>query len=166
MAGAGVTVVKALAFGLTGGRVVRLAEGDNTRGQVRSPLLPGSAGGTVRGVLRLEGLAVFALALAAYAQFGAGWGFFAWLFLLPDLSFLAYLAGPRVGAITYNAAHSYAGALALLAGGVLGAMPVLLALGLVWCAHIGADRALGYGLKYASGFGATHLGRLGRADPW
>lgn len=115
MAGAGVTVVKALAFGVAGGRVVRLAESEGTRGQVQSPLLPGSAGGTVRGVLRLEGLAVVALALAAYAQFGAGWGFFAWLVLLPDLSFLAYLAGPRVGAISYNAAHSYVGALALLA---------------------------------------------------
>ncbi|WP_397437164.1 DUF4260 domain-containing protein [Polaromonas sp. UC242_47] len=159
-------MVKALAFGVAGGRVVRLAESEGTRGQVQSPLLPGSAGGTVRGVLRLEGLAVVALALAAYAQFGAGWGFFAWLVLLPDLSFLAYLAGPRVGAISYNAAHSYVGALALLAWGVLGAMPVLLALGLVWCVHIGVDRALGYGLKYASGFGATHLGRLGRADPW
>jgi hypothetical protein len=163
---AGVTVAKALAFGVAGGRVVRLAESKGTREQVRSPLLPGSAGGAVRGVLRLEGLAVFALAVAAYAQFGAGWSFFFGLFLLPDLSFLAYLAGPRVGAISYNAAHSYVGALALLAGGVLGAMPVLLALGLVWCAHIGVDRALGYGLKYASGFGATHLGRLGRADPW
>ena len=35
--------------------------------------------------------------------------------------------------------------------------------GLIWIAHVGFDRALGYGLKYASGFGDTHLGRIGRA---
>jgi hypothetical protein len=129
-------------------------------------LTAGSAGGGVRSLLRLEGLAVLALSVAAYAQFGAGWGWFALLFLLPDLSFLGYLAGSRVGARAYNAAHSYAGPLALLAAGMLDAMPALLAIALVWCAHIGFDRALGYGLKYASGFGDTHLGPIGRADPW
>jgi hypothetical protein len=36
-------------------------------------------------------------------------------------------------------------------------------LALIWLAHIGIDRALGYGLKYASGFGFTHLGRIGPA---
>jgi hypothetical protein len=126
----------------------------------------GSASGGVRLLLRAEGLVVLAASVAAYAQFGAGWGWFALLFLLPDLSFLAYLAGPRAGAAAYNAAHSYAGPLGLLALGVLGAQPGLLAIALVWCAHIGFDRALGYGLKYASGFGQTHLGRVGRADPW
>jgi hypothetical protein len=29
-------------------------------------------------------------------------------------------------------------------------------------AHIGIDRALGYGLKYSTGFGFTHLGRIGK----
>jgi hypothetical protein len=85
---------------------------------------------------------------------------------VPDLSFVAYLAGSRAGAVAYNAAHSYVGALMLLAAGVLGAVPLVLAMALVWCAHIGFDRMLGYGLKYGAGFGETHLGRLGRADPW
>ena len=58
------------------------------------------------------------------------------------------------------------GALALLALGVLAAMPTALAVALVWLAHIGFDRALGYGLKYAAGFDRTHLGRIGQADPW
>ncbi len=120
----------------------------------------------MRTLLRMEGLAVLALATAAYAQFGAGWGWFALLFLLPDLSFLAYLAGPRVGAAAYNAAHSYVLPVMLLAMGVLGTAPAVLAVALVWFAHIGFDRALGYGLKYASGFRQTHLGPIGRADPW
>jgi hypothetical protein len=125
----------------------------------------GSVSGGVRLLLRAEGLVVLAASVAAYAQFGAGWGWFAALFLLPDVSFLAYLAGPRAGAWAYNAMHSYLGAVALLAVGVLGGMPMLLAVGLVWCAHIGFDRLLGYGLKYSAGFGHTHLGRLGRRDP-
>ena len=132
----------------------------------REVAVPGSASGGVRLLLRAEGLMVLAASVAAYAQFGAGWGWFAALFLLPDLSFLAYLAGPRWGALAYNAAHSYLGAVGLLAVGVLGASPMLLAAALVWCAHIGFDRALGYGLKYAAGFGQTHLGRIGRPDPW
>jgi hypothetical protein len=127
---------------------------------------PGSVNGGVRLLLRAEGLVVLAAAVAAYAQFGAGWGWFAALFLLPDVSFLAYLAGPRWGALAYNAAHSYLGAVGLLAVGVLGASPMLLAAALVWCAHIGFDRLLGYGLKYGAGFGHTHLGRLGPQDPW
>jgi hypothetical protein len=126
----------------------------------------GAVNGGVRLLLRLEGLAVLAAALAAYAQFGAGWGLFAGLFLLPDAALLAYLAGPRIGAMVYNASHSYAAPLVLLLAGILGAVPVFLALGLVWCAHIGFDRMLGYGLKYGSGFAATHLGRIGQADPW
>ena len=116
-------------------------------------------------MLRLEGLSVLAAAVAAYTQLGAGWGAFAMLFLLPDLSFLGYLAGSRVGAIAYNAAHSYIGPVALLALGFVGGVPAALAFGLIWCAHIGLDHALGYGLKYVSEFGAKHLGRVGRADP-
>lgn len=126
----------------------------------------GSANGGVRLLLRAEGLMVLAASVAAYAQFGAGWGWFAALFLLPDLSFAAYLAGPRWGALAYNAAHSYLGAVGLLAVGALGGSPLLLAAALVWCAHIGFDRLLGYGLKYGAGFGHTHLGRLGPQDPW
>jgi hypothetical protein len=32
-------------------------------------------------------------------------------------------------------------------------------------AHIGLDRALGYGLKYNAGFVFTHLGRIGKVRP-
>lgn len=134
--------------------------------RIATAVAPGSANGGVRLLLRAEGLVVVVAATAAYAQVGAGWGWFAALFLVPDLSFLAYLAGPRAGALAYNAMHSYLGAVGLLAAGVLGAAPMLVAGGLVWCAHIGFDRALGYGLKYAAGFGQTHLGRIGRPDPW
>ncbi|MBO0751473.1 MAG: DUF4260 domain-containing protein [Bradyrhizobiaceae bacterium] len=116
----------------------------------------------MRLLLRLEGAAALATAVAFYAHGGFSWLMFAALFLAPDVSMLAYLAGPRAGAAVYNAAHTYALPLPLLAAGLLTGAPTLTAAALIWIAHIGFDRALGYGLKYASGFGDTHLGRIGR----
>jgi len=120
------------------------------------------AGGGVRWLLRLEGLAVAAAAAIMYEKSGFGWGVFALYFLAPDVSLLGYLAGNRFGAIAYNAAHSYLGALACFSAGLMLASPALEVAGLIWCAHIGFDRALGFGLKYAAGFRFTHLGQIGR----
>lgn len=120
--------------------------------------------GTVRSWLRLEALALLVLGCALFSQSGFGWGRFFALFLLPDLSMLGYLAGPRVGARAYNLAHSTVGPLVLAAATFVGLLPAsLLALSYIWLAHIGMDRALGYGLKYEEGFGLTHLGLIGRA---
>ena len=124
--------------------------------------MSGATVGAVRIVLRLEGLCVLIAASVAYSKFGLGWGTFALYFLTPDLSFLGYLAGPKVGAIAYNSAHSYIAAIGCLVTGVLLPAPAILCAGIIWCAHIGFDRALGYGLKYSAGFGFTHLGRIGR----
>jgi len=118
--------------------------------------------GGVRILLRLEGLAVLGVALTAYSQTGAGWRLFAILFLVPDLSVLAYLAGKRAGAIAYNTAHCYILPLALVGASLFG-YSELEPYALIWIAPIGFDRALGFGLKYSSGFGHTHLGLLGRA---
>ncbi len=124
--------------------------------------MAGETTGVVRIVLRLEGLLVLVAALLAYGKLGTGWATFAWFFLLPDISFLGYLAGPRTGAIAYNIAHSYIGPVACLVASQIFAAPLLLTVGLIWCAHVGFDRALGYGLKYSTGFKYTHLGRIGR----
>ncbi|KKB35215.1 hypothetical protein QY97_01956 [Bacillus thermotolerans] len=37
---------------------------------------------------------------------------------------------------------------------------MVLAVGLIWSAHIGMDRAIGYGLKYSTHFKDTHLNRV------
>jgi len=117
--------------------------------------------GTVTGapnlILRAEGLAVLVASVWAYAWLGGGWGLFALLILAPDLSALGYLAGPRAGATAYNAAHTYLWPFALLALGQFGDLPMGTGLALIWAAHIGMDRAVGYGLKYARRFKATHL---------
>jgi hypothetical protein len=123
---------------------------------------PAVAGG-VRVLLRLEGAALFALATFLFGKTGMSWWLYLLLVLAPDLGLLGYLGGPRAGAAIYNATHSLIGPAALAAGGFLFPSFDLIALALIWIAHIGADRALGLGLKYADGFGFTHLGRLGWA---
>lgn len=117
-----------------------------------------------RQFLRLEGVAVFAAALGAYVAVDGRLWLLLVLALAPDLAMLGYLAGPRVGSRVYNAVHTYVAPLALAGVGVLAAAPVLTSVALVWAAHIGADRALGYGLKYPTGFGDTHLGTKGEHD--
>ena len=82
--------------------------------------------------------------------------------VVPDLSFAAYFAGPRAGAIVYNAAHSYMAPMALMTTGFALSSPLVLSIAMIWLAHIGIDRALGYGLKYVAGFAFTHLGRIGK----
>jgi hypothetical protein len=114
----------------------------------------------VRALLRLEGLAVFALALYAYRSLGGGWLWFVVFFLAPDLSMLGYLAGARAGSAAYNVVHTYAAAAALLAAGHLGHVPLLSLAGCLLAAHIGADRSLGYGLKYPTAFKDSHLQRV------
>jgi hypothetical protein len=113
-----------------------------------------------RVLLRLEGLAVAAAAAALYAHEDFGWLLFVLLILAPDLSALGYLAGPRVGAVSYDVAHTTVLPLALGIGGVLADAGLAIQLALVWLVHIGADRLLGYGLKYPSGFKDTHLQRV------
>jgi hypothetical protein len=122
----------------------------------------GFASGGVRAVLRLEGGAAFAAAIALYGHAGFSWLLFVLLFFAPDLSMLAYLAGPRAGALVYNLVHTYALALPLALLGFGFGSAVASALGLILVAHIGFDRLLGYGLKYGSAFGDTHLGRIAR----
>lgn len=109
-------------------------------------------------------MAAAGLAIAIWVP-GAGW--MPWLMLLaPDLAMVGYLAGPRVGAAVYNAAHLYAAGLILMLAGAATGHPPAIAAGALWMAHVGADRALGFGLKLPSGFRHTHLGHIGKGgDP-
>jgi hypothetical protein len=120
----------------------------------------GAATGGVNILLRLEGLTLFVGMVMLYWAWDGSWLVFALLFFVPDLSFLD-LSNARLGAQVYNAAHSYMAPVALLTLGFGLASPLTLSIALIWLAHIGIDRALGYGLKYSAGFGFTHLGRIG-----
>jgi Domain of unknown function (DUF4260) len=120
--------------------------------------------GPMRWLLRAEGLALFAAAVVMHVLLGMGWIYFVLLFFVPDLAFIAYLAGPRIGAYVYNIMHSTIGPFIVGAFAYLqwpemfGAL--LAQVAIVWFSHIGFDRMLGYGLKYTSGFKDTHLGKL------
>lgn len=112
-------------------------------------------------ILRLEGALALIASVWFYTLFGGGWLLFALLFLLPDISMVGYLSSPRTGAFTYNLFHTYSVPLLL----VLIAWPAqgyMFSLALIWIAHIGFDRLLGYGLKHTTRFQDTHLGPLGR----
>lgn len=127
------------------------------------PSLNHSAGMPKR-LLRLEGLALGILGVWLFARTGFSWWLFAGLILAPDLGMIGYAANPKLGAIIYNASHTMVGPALLAAVYLVSGPPLVLALATIWAAHIGFDRAFGYGLKYASRFGDTHLGVVGRAS--
>jgi hypothetical protein len=110
-------------------------------------------------ILRIEGLAVFAVATTAYIFSGGPWWLFGLLALAPDLSMLGYLAGTRAGTYLYNAFHTYVVPISVGGVGIWLGQTVFLWIALVWVAHIGADRAIGYGLKQPTGFKHTHLSK-------
>ncbi len=110
-------------------------------------------------LLRIEGLVLLGGSLLLYAQNRGEWWAFLALLLVPDVSMLGYLKGPVIGAAVYNLFHNYLPPAALALYGVLSGSHWPLLLALIWLAHIGMDRLLGYGLKYSSGFKDTHVGR-------
>ena len=111
-------------------------------------------------MFRVEGAALLALSALLYWVNGESWIIFALLLLGPDLSMVGYHAGPKVGAVGYNAFHAYPLPAAVGALGLFDGSSLAVAVALIWFAHIGLDRILGYGLKYPTGFKDTHLGRL------
>jgi uncharacterized membrane protein YgdD (TMEM256/DUF423 family) len=113
--------------------------------------------GAPASLLRLEGVALFAGSLLAYTTTGRSWWLVPLTFLFPDFSWLGYLAGTRVGARIYNLAHITPLPGVLIAVGWWQNASLAVALGLIWLAHIGLDRMLGYGLKYGDDFQHTHL---------
>jgi type IV secretory pathway TrbD component len=127
-----------------------------------APARPGSVAGTPRRWLRIEGLAAFAAGIALYTWGGGELIWLLPLLLVPDVSMLGYLAGPRAGAFTYNLAHTWAAGVAVLALGLVTTSGVVLLAGAILVAHTGMDRLAGYGVKYPTGFHDTHLGRIGR----
>ncbi len=114
----------------------------------------------VRYLLRVEGLAIAAIAAVLYARTGASWWLFAALWLAPDLSILGYLAGPCRGSRIYNTVHTHTLPITLAFAAILLHANALLPFALIWVNHIGVDRLMGYGLKFSKGFGWTHLGRM------
>ncbi len=127
--------------------------------------LDGVVTGSPRTFLRVEGAVLLAASLVGYAATERSWWLVPAVLLLPDIFMAGYARSTRVGALTYNLAHSYPVPAMLGTVGLWNGSPLVQALALVWLAHIGMDRALGYGLKHDDGFTHTHLGIIGTGVP-
>lgn len=131
-----------------------MTAGDRASGAVR---------GGVKLLLRLEGAVV--LLVCSYFIYwylmGPPWWAFVVLFFWPDIAIAGYVFGRRVGSLMYNVTHSYVGPMLLLVLFTTQMQHLFALVALLWAAHIGFDHMLGHGLKYVSGFGDTHLGRVG-----
>lgn len=111
---------------------------------------------------RVEGLVLLITSVYFYfKQKGSLW-MFVLLLLLPDVCMAGYVFGNRVGAIAYNLGHTLVFPIILLGIGIVITNNVCILLSLIWLAHIGMDRMLGYGLKTTKGFKHTHLGEIGK----
>ncbi len=111
-------------------------------------------------LLKVEGLLLLLVAMLMYRELGASWWMFALLFLVPDVSMVGYFFGAALGAVTYNVVHTYTLPMILYMGGLLTERSGWMAIAIIWAAHIGFDRVLGFGLKYPEEFRATHFGRV------
>jgi hypothetical protein len=56
--------------------------------------------------------------------------------------------------------HTSAAPILLLGVAIVAPLPALEPYALIWLAHIGMDRMLGFGLKYPTRFQDTHLQRV------
>lgn len=115
---------------------------------------------TPRLMLHLEGAALLGAALFFYSHLGFAWSPFLILLLGPDLAFIPYMFNRKIGTAVYNALHTVTLPLALSAVSVATGWSLGIQLALIWLAHIGMDRTLGYGLKYADSFRNTHLSKV------
>jgi hypothetical protein len=118
----------------------------------------GVVAGAPRRWLGIEGLVLLAGALIAFGTLGQPWWLVPAGILVPDIAMTGYMAGTRLGAHLYNFAHATLVPAVMLGVGYWQADRLLMALALIWLAHIGLDRLLGAGLKYNDRFTHTHLG--------
>lgn len=110
-------------------------------------------------LLRIEGALDLALSLIFFQAVHGNWLLFILLLLVPDLAMLGYLRDTQLGTVCYNLVHTLVGPFLIVAYAYLTKSLWLLPYALIWTAHIGLDRMLGFGLKYPTRFGDTHLGK-------
>jgi Domain of unknown function (DUF4260) len=116
----------------------------------------------MKNLLKLEEAAMFLLSVILLGQLHFAWWWWLVWILAPDLSMIGYLAGNRVGAISYNLVHHKGVAILIYLAGLYSRNQGLQFAGLILFGHSCMDRGMGYGLKYFSGFSDTHLGKIGK----
>lgn len=111
-------------------------------------------------ILRLESFAILLFLLILYHNFELSWSTFFIFIFAPDISMIAYLRNPKIGAIVYNFVHSYILPFIFIVIAMATNSLFAATLAAVWAIHIAADRTLGFGLKDTKGFKYTHVGKL------
>ena len=111
-------------------------------------------------LLHIEGGLILLFSVMMYSYLKGGWGMFFLFLLVPDVAFLGYLVNKDVGRISYNLFHFYLGPFLLFVFGTFMENPLYFLLALIWLAHIGMDRLVGFGLKYPEGRKVTHFNKL------
>ena len=111
-------------------------------------------------LLHAEGAVVFLAAMSLFHYMKGSWLVFIIAFIAVDVFMAGYLVSPKVGSITYNAGHVYIAPLIIAAWRLYSVHSLLLQASTAWIAHIGIDRAFGYGLKYPEKFKDGHLKRV------
>lgn len=143
----------------------------NNRGRGDKPGSSTSIGGGVKPgtIERIENGLIALLSLAGTIVIAPGWWWFPLAaFLVFDISLLGYLRSPSMGAVWYNAIHTYIwpavlAVAALVCGTASPVLSIWLAIiAFAWAFHVGVDRMLGYGLKLPDAFTHTHLGWIGK----
>ncbi len=113
-------------------------------------------------LLTLEEIAQFLLGIFLFSRLDFAWWWFPALILVPDLSMIAYLVNPKIGALVYNFFHHKLLAIIVFVLGYYIDNQILILGGIILFAHSAMDRVFGYGLKYEDAFSNTHLGKIGK----
>jgi len=113
-------------------------------------------------IIRLEFATLTVVAAYFFIHHGFAWYWLIPMFFAYDLGMIGYVINSKVGAVSYNIAHSLLLPLILLVAYSVQPHEWMLFIALTQLLHIGMDRCLGYGLKYGTGFTHTHLGIIGR----
>lgn len=113
-------------------------------------------------LLKLEELGQFLFSIILFNQLEYAWWVFPACILLPDLSMIGYLAGPKAGAWLYNLFHHKLVAIIILVLGFWMNNSLISLAGVILFGHSSMDRFFGYGLKFNDSFKHTHLGWMGR----
>ena len=116
----------------------------------------------MKNILKLEEAAMLGLCIYALILFHADWWWYLLLALGPDISFIGYAAGNKIGAFCYNLFHHKGIAIVVFIIGYLLKNESLQLIGIILFGHSSMDRMLGYGLKLSEGFKYTHLGLIGK----
>ena len=113
-------------------------------------------------LIKLEEAVMFLFGAFLFFRLSFAWWWFPALILLPDISMIGYVAGNKVGAVTYNIFHHKAIALIMYVAGFYILNKTIMLAGIILFAHSSMDSFFGYGLKYFTGFSFTHLGKIGK----